>query len=102
MSGWPTPPDSPGPTGPGAEQSDARPADPGDGAPVVSRRAQRMLPRPPSDNDGPVITRNFLSSAGRSSVKPQTRRDRKLVGTLPGWEPLPPGEVVVSKPRTSP
>ena len=75
-----------------------------DSAPVkVVRRLQRMVPRPPAEGDtGPVVNRDVLANASRSTVKPQTRRNRQLVGTLPGWEPLPPGEVMVSKPRTAP
>jgi hypothetical protein len=73
----------------------------GDSPPAISRRQRRMVPRPPAEDAGPVVSRDYLH-ASRSSVKPQTRRDRRLVGTLPDWEPLPPGEVLIDKPRSSP
>lgn len=124
MTGWPTPPPapeggSPAPSGdapapsadvpatsadptatPGwtfpTENPSGAPAEP----PVVRRRLQRMVPRPVEDEPAPAVTRGVLHGS-RSTVKPQTRRDRKLVGTLPGWDPLPPGELLVSKPSTT-
>lgn len=72
-----------------------------DQTPQVVRRRQRMVPRPPAEDEGPVVNRSILTDASHSR-KPQTRRNRKLVGSLPDWDPLPPGEVRISKPRTAP
>jgi len=38
----------------------------------------------------------------RQPVRPQqpaTSRIRRIVTSLPGWEPLPPGEILVHRPR---
>lgn len=105
---WPTPPPADGGTTaqpPAAAAPENRlPAAAGEAgaSPHVVRRRQRMVPRPPAEDEGPVVNRDVLANASRSTVKPQTRRNRQLVGSLPGWEPLPPGEVVVSKPRSTP
>lgn len=95
---WPTPPaqDEPDQNVP-AENVPAESEAP----PPTVRRRQRMVPRPPSEDEGVVVNRDFLTSASRSTVKPQTRRNRQLVGTLPDWEPLPPGEVRISKPHVT-
>lgn len=84
-----------------SETSAASAASTGEPAPPrIERRRQRMVPRLQADDTSTTVNRNVLAAA-RSSVKPQTRRNRQLVGTLPAWDPLPPGEVLVSKPRTS-
>lgn len=117
MTGWPTPPPTPQPAPSGGAaspqalvagspqpdpvQSDPVQSDPTPEQPVITRRLRRMVPRPAEEAPAPTVTRDVLN-ASRSSVKPQTRRDRKLVGTLPDWDPLPPGELVVSKPRSTP
>lgn len=130
MTGWPTPPadpegapvpsedasvsstDEPAPSWGAPAPSGAGPATAGTPfpaenpsglstePPVVTRRLRRMVPRPLEEEPAPTVTRGVLHGS-RSTVKPQTRRDRKLVGTLPGWDPLPPGELLVSKPSTT-
>ncbi len=34
-----------------------------------------------------------------AKVKPATKRIRQPVENLPDWEPLPPGEILVHRPR---
>lgn len=72
------------------------------GAPQIVRRRQRMVSRPSTEGEGPVVNRGILADVSRSASKPQTRRNRQLVGDLPDWDPLPPGEVTVSKSRPAP
>ncbi|WP_458246826.1 hypothetical protein [Streptomyces sp. MAI_2237] len=36
-----------------------------------------------------------------SDAPPARRRQRRLVSGLPAWEPLPPGEVMVVRPRNN-
>ena len=63
------------------------------------RAAARLLPRVEPVDSGVVVSRNVLhSSAARSA--PTTSRERRIAGDLPDWEPLPPGELFVRRPRT--
>jgi len=34
-----------------------------------------------------------------AKTEPTTSRERRMVSSLPEWEPLPPGEIVVRRPR---
>lgn len=67
---------------------------------VTIRRptADRFRPRPVSaaSEQDVVVERNLLRSARRDS-KPQTSRERLVVGDLPDWEPQPPGELTVRR-----
>lgn len=61
-----------------------------------STRTNKFQPRPVAPSDV-VLDRNVLrSSVG--DVKPQTQRRRELVGDLPDWHPLPPGELDLRRP----
>lgn len=65
---------------------------------VRRRSAGAFVPRPvPAESDGVVIARNVLS-ARQAGVERTTSRQRKIAGDLPAWEPLPPGELVVTRP----
>ena len=60
--------------------------------------SKRLLPKEPEvASDTVVVQRSVLSR--RSTQKPQTSRERKIAGDLPAWEPLPPGELVVTRPQ---
>ena len=37
-----------------------------------------------------------------AKVEPATKRIRRPVENLPEWEPLPPGEILVHRPRQQP
>lgn len=67
-------------------------------APIVrrARSAGRLHQMPPATS-GPIISRNVLMSS--STKEPQTSRERNIAGNLPSWEPLPPGELQVQRPK---
>lgn len=71
--------------------------------PVIVRRghaATRLVPRvEPPRVEGIVVQRSIFTR--RSSDKPQTSRQRQVAGDLPDWEPLPPGELVVRRGRST-
>lgn len=69
-----------------------------DSLPVIRRRSRKMFvpAAPPSSDLDVIVARGILSS--RQSARPTTSRHRKIAGNLPDWEPLPPGEVFVSRP----
>ena len=57
----------------------------------------RLVPQSSSDV---ILDRNVLrSSAG--DTKPQTQRRHEMVGDLPDWQPMPPGELPLRRPRHS-
>lgn len=54
-----------------------------------------------SPGNKPVPTQSLWA---RQPVEPQervTQRLRQMVEGLPDWEPLPPGEIIVRRPRQS-
>ena len=62
------------------------------------RRRPRFVERPKSPDDDPVLNRrNLLSSTRTSGDKPQFSRERVIAGNLPDWDPLPPGEMLISR-----
>ena len=68
--------------------------------PIRRGRAQsRLLPpvATAEDDKQVIIGRSLLSS--HQDRKPQTSRERKIAGSLPDWDPLPPGELLVRRPR---
>jgi hypothetical protein len=51
----------------------------------------------PQSEKGHLVSRDVGLGRGLSK-QPELSRNRKIAGNLPGWEPLPPGEVrVVSR-----
>ena len=62
---------------------------------VIRRTRRRPFIPPAPDADTTVVSRELLSR--NKSAKPQLSRNRKIAGDLPGWDPLPPGEVVVRR-----
>lgn len=68
-------------------------------APVVRRtRLSPFIPPTPPDPTPALIARDSLRAGGRT---PQLSRNRKIAGDLPDWEPLPPGEVRVTRRSSS-
>lgn len=63
------------------------------------RAAQRLIPRELPADTGVVISRNVLRSSV-TTAQAQTSRERRIAGDLPEWEPLPPGELFVTRPST--
>lgn len=57
-----------------------------------------LPPPPPKDEEQQVIIGRSLLTSQRDR-KPQTSRERQIAGALPDWEPLPPGELLVRRPR---
>lgn len=67
--------------------------------PVIRRRTRTMFaPRPQDQNEVELIVSRGILNA-RQAKKPETSRKRLIAGNLPEWEPLPPGESVVNRPR---
>ena len=71
--------------------------------PEVLRRpstlSRRFQPRPAPRPDV-VLDRNVLRSTA-SDAKPQTQRRHEMVGDLPDWQPMPPGELHLNRPKRS-
>ena len=66
-----------------------------------STRSAKFRPRPaPSSTAEVVLDRNVLR-ASVADTKPQTQRRHEMVGDLPDWQPLPPGELSLRRPRHS-
>lgn len=66
-----------------------------------SAHLKHFEPRPAaSPKEQPVVLeRNVLRSQSRGKGDQQTRRQRIVAGDLPAWEPLPPGELFLSRPQ---
>lgn len=69
--------------------------------PVVKRprgrRRPRFVEKPKKQNDQIVSRRNLLSATKAPDGKHQFSRERKIAGDLPDWNPLPPGEIRVTR-----
>jgi hypothetical protein len=65
---------------------------------IVRRtRTSPFLPPTPVDADEtPSVSRAWATAQGKK-VKGQLGRQRRMAGDLPGWEPLPPGELLVKR-----
>ena len=74
----------------------------GDEPPALRRpsaRSAKFTPRdtrPPAAADA-VLQRNVLRSAAGGKGERQTSRRHVIAGDLPAWEPLPPGELFLSR-----
>jgi hypothetical protein len=73
-------------------------------ADVIIRRGTRrspLLPPPEYDDDDDdsdvVISRNWATIARNRAIPNQVGKSRKIAGDLPAWEPLPPGEAIVTR-----
>lgn len=68
------------------------------GEPQILRRpsnySRAFLPRPEQQV---TLERNVLQPTQRP--EPQTKRQRDMVGDLPDWEPMPPGEITIERPK---
>lgn len=66
---------------------------------VITRRLRsegKMSPRQVvTDEKQVIVSRGVMET--RRDVKAQTSRDRLVAGDLPDWEPMPPGELRVSR-----
>lgn len=65
-----------------------------------SARSNKFTPRelaPSRDGDITVLQRNVLRSSAGGTVDRQTARRHVIAGDLPDWEPLPPGELFLSR-----
>lgn len=61
---------------------------------IMIRRARPNVFVPPQPQDpGQVISRDVGRSPKIS--QPKIPRNRQIAGNLPGWDPLPPGEIHV-------
>ena len=61
---------------------------------TTGRFHSRVVP----ESEGVIVGRDLLKSQ-RGDRKPQTSRERAIAGDLPGWQPMPPGELHVRRPR---
>jgi hypothetical protein len=89
-----------------ASEPVAAATEPADQAPaaedIVVRRTRRTPFLPPAhvdEEEGGVVISRSWTSARRAAGSADVGRQRKIAGDLPSWEPLPPGEVVVARPR---
>ncbi|WLP92150.1 hypothetical protein [Gordonia sp. NB41Y] len=73
------------------------------GEPVVRRPGRRFLPpAPPEQQSTPVVSRDFTRTRRSTNADAQKlSRKRKIAGDLPAWDPMPPGETLVSRPVRS-
>lgn len=68
--------------------------------PPVRRGARtRFLPRAEADTDQVTVTRRALLGERRNSGTPTLSRHHRIAGDLPSWDPLPPNEQLVQRPR---
>ena len=66
--------------------------------PRISRKAVPLAPPPPGKQDLPLVARSWTSAS--VTLDPATSaisRNREIAYDLPAWEPLPPGETLVSR-----
>lgn len=69
-------------------------------APAIQRGARtRFLPKAEETEDQVTVTRRALLGERRNSGKPTLSRHHKIAGNLPAWDPLPPNEQLVHRPR---
>jgi len=61
---------------------------------------QRPAQQPDSPAQFPAIAADDVPWARQATTaQPATTRNRRLVRDLPGWDPLPPGEILVQRHR---
>lgn len=66
-----------------------------------STRSAKFQPRPvPTPSSDVVLDRSVLRPSV-ADTKPQTQRRREMVGDLPDWQPMPPGELPLRRPGHS-
>ncbi len=66
-----------------------------------STRSAKFRPRPvPTSTTEVVLDRNVLRPSV-ADTKPQTQRRHEMVGDLPDWQPMPPGELPLRRPGHS-
>lgn len=72
---------------------------PSDAAAVkVNRKVVSLLPPPEEKRDLPLVARSWTGrAAALDTATSAISRNREIAYDLPGWEPLPPGESVVSR-----
>lgn len=63
-----------------------------------SARTSKFHPRPISRSDSDVVLERNVLRSSLGDTKQQTQRRRELVGDLPDWHPLPPGELDLRRP----
>lgn len=69
-------------------------------APSIQRGARtRFLPRTEETDDQVTVTRRALLGERRNAGKPTLSRHHKIAGNLPAWNPLPPNEQLIHRPR---
>lgn len=68
---------------------------------VLIRRTRRSPLLPPretvGDDEDVVISRSWATATRNRNAPNQVGKSRKIAGDLPAWEPLPPGESIVSR-----
>jgi hypothetical protein len=62
-----------------------------------NRTSPFLPPRAPEEQVTPVVSRTWASQVSGTGKKKQLTRERKMAGDLPEWEPLPPGELIVTR-----
>lgn len=68
--------------------------------PAINRGARtRFLPNAKPDGDQVTITRRALLGERRNTDSPTLIRHHRIAGDLPEWDPLPPNEQLVHRPR---
>ena len=55
-----------------------------------------MTEQPNNEQPAPALP---WAKQSAESTERVTNRERRIVSSLPAWEPLPPGEIVVRRPR---
>ncbi len=86
--------------------TDAPPTERTDDAdePVLRRpssRTAKFRPRPVAEPGSDVVLDRNVLRASTGGSKPQTQRRHEMVGDLPDWQPMPPGELALRRPRHS-
>lgn len=70
--------------------------------PQVLRRPStysRAFVARPVEQPDVTLERNVLRPS-TTNTKPQTKRQREMVGDLPDWAPMPPGELELKRPKS--
>lgn len=66
-----------------------------------SAQSELFQPRPTPNRDADVVLDRKVLRSSAGEANPQTQRRREMVGDLPEWEPLPPGETFLTRPGRS-
>lgn len=61
--------------------------------PVLGRRMAVQRFNAPQKPESSAPLRRDLLRSGRKTSDPEIGRQRKIAGSLPEWEPIPPGEI---------